>query len=74
MYFEEDTLVIFITHLYYLRPHHVVVPWGHASEICCNLIASAMFYFMLLIIFCGASPYWASLVMHPPSFSELICV
>ena len=32
MYFEGDTLVIFITPLYYLSPHLVVVPWGHASK------------------------------------------
>ena len=32
MYFEGDPLVIFITHLYYLPPHIVIVPWGHASE------------------------------------------
>ena len=32
MYFEGDPLVIFITPLYYLPPHIVIVPWSHASE------------------------------------------
>ena len=48
MYFEEDTLVIFITPLYYLPPRHVVVPWGHASEGCYNLLAPTMFYLMFI--------------------------
>ena len=32
MYFEGDPLVIIITPLYYLPPHLIIVPWGHASE------------------------------------------
>ena len=51
---------------YYFPPHLVVVPWGHASEGCYNLLAPPCATLWLFYIFYVVQPpHWAILVMCP---------